>query len=219
MKTLFAVIRREYVQRVTSKWFLVSTFAAPAFFIVAGVAPALYESNREEARRNIAVVDETGVLGNRVEPRLEEAGFTVELASPESEDSLRAQALDGRLGGYVVLDQDALTRGHSTFFGSQGPGAIRGMTIRSAVVQSALEVRLAEAGADVDVDALFAGGSMDLQILAEESSGTSEDEPQFIGVFVGSMLLYMVVLMYAAAVMRAAFSGEITWPAPLPARR
>jgi ABC-2 type transport system permease protein len=82
------------------------------------------------------------------------------------------------------------------------------MTIRSAVTRAALEVRLAEAGADVDVDALFAGGSMDLQILAEESSGTAEDEPEFIGVFVGAMLLYMVVLMYAAAVMRSALEEK-----------
>jgi len=82
------------------------------------------------------------------------------------------------------------------------------MTIRGAVTRAALEVRLAEAGADVDVDALFAGGSMDLQILAEESSGAAEDEPEFIGVFVGAMLLYMVVLMYAAAVMRSALEEK-----------
>jgi ABC-2 type transport system permease protein len=83
------------------------------------------------------------------------------------------------------------------------------MTIRGVIVQSALEARLAETGSEVDLDALFAGGSMDLEILEEGSSGGSfEDEPEFIGVFVGAMLLYMVVLMYAAAVMRAALEEK-----------
>ena len=203
MRTLKAVIRREYLQRVKSKWFLVSTFGAPVFFLGIGVVPILYEKGREETRRSIALVDETGVLANGVEARLREAGFTVDVASPGSEDSLKVQALEGNLGGYMVLNEDALVRGHMTYYGPQGPGAIRGMNIRGAVVQSALEVRLAEVGAEVDLEALFAGGSMDLRFLEEESGGTTEDEPEFIGVFAGAMMLYMVVLLYAAAVMRA----------------
>lgn len=208
MKTLMAVIRREYFQRVKSRWFLVSTLAAPGFMIAAMVIPILYESGREETRRNLALVDETGVLADRVGPRLEEAGYTVEVAPPGSEVSLRVRALDGELGGFLVLRGDALNRGHLTFYGPQGPGTIRGMTIRSIVVQSALEARLAEVGSEVDLDALFRGGSMDLQILEEEAAGATEDEPEFVGVFIGSMLLYMVVLMYAAAVMRAALEEK-----------
>ena len=208
MKILFAVIRREYLQRVKSKWFLVSTIGAPVFFLGVGVVPILWEMGREEARRSVALVDETGALAGRLEPLLEEAGFTVTVAPPGSEDSLRVEALRGDLGGFVVLGEDALVRGHVTYYGSQGPGAIRGMTIRGAVVRSALEARLTEAGADIDLEALFAGGTMDLRILEEETAGTTEDEPEFIGVFAGALLLYMVVLMYAAAVMRAALEEK-----------
>lgn len=208
MNTLFAVIRREYLQRVRSRWFLISTFAAPVLFLGITVVPIIWEMGREEAERTLAVVDRTGVLAERVEPLLEEAGYTVEVAPPGSEDSLRAVALDGGLGGYLVLDEEALSRGHLTFYGSRAPGAIRGMTIRGVVVQSALESRLAETGTDIDLTALFAGGSMDLRILEEESLGTSEDEPEFVGVFTGALLLYMVILMYAAAVMRAALEEK-----------
>jgi ABC-2 type transport system permease protein len=208
MSALLAVIRREYLQRVRSKWFLVSTFAAPAFMFVAMVLPIVYESGREETRRSLALVDETGVLAHRVEPGLEAAGFTVEQAPAGSLDSLRTLAMEGELGGYLVLDEDALSRGHTTFFGSQSPGAIRGMTMRGVVVQSALEARLAETGSDEDLRALFSGGTMDIRILEEEGNGTTESEPEFVGVFIGAMLLYMVVLMYAAAVMRAALEEK-----------
>jgi len=203
MKIVLAIIRREYLQRVKSKWFVVSTLAAPAFLILSMVVPIVYESGQEEVRRNLALVDETGVLAQRMEQGLEEAGYNVELAPPGSEDSLKARALDGELGGYMVLSDDALARGHITFYGPQGPGAIRGMTIRGVVVQSALEARLAETGTQVDLDALFAGGSMDIHLLEESGGGASENEPKFAGAFIGALLLYMVVLMYAAAVMRA----------------
>jgi len=208
MKTVLVVIRREYVQRVKSKWFLMSTLAAPAFLILSMALPILYQTGREATRRNLALVDETGVLADRVEPRLEEAGYTVEVVPPGSQDSLRNLALEGELGGYLVLGDDALARGHLTFYGPQGPGALRGMTIRGVLVQSALEARLAETGSEVDLDALFGGGSMDIQVLEESSSGTAEGEPAFVGVFIGAMLLYMVVLMYAAAVMRAALEEK-----------
>jgi ABC-2 type transport system permease protein len=208
MKALGAVIRREYLQRVKSKWFLISTVAAPAFMIVAMVIPILSQSSRAETRRNIALVDETGVLADRVIPRLEEAGYTVRTVPQGSQESLRDETLEGTLGGYLVLDEEALTRGHTTYYATEGPGSIRGMTIRGVIVQTALEVRLAELGSEVDVGALFAGGSMDVQLLEEGGSEASEDEPQFIGVFIGAMLLYMVVLMYAAAVMRAALEEK-----------
>ncbi|NNM03636.1 MAG: ABC transporter permease [Gemmatimonadetes bacterium] len=208
MKNVLTIIRREYLQRVKSKWFLVSTLAAPAFLIASMVLPILYETGQQETRRHLALVDETGVLADRVEPRLEEAGYTVALAPPGSEDSLRRQALEGELGGYLVLGDDALSRGHLTFYGPQGPGAFQGMAIRGVLVQSALEARLAETGSEIDLNALFGGGSMDIRVLEEASTGTTEDEPAFVGVFIGAMLLYMVVLMYAAAVMRAALEEK-----------
>ncbi|NNM05045.1 MAG: ABC transporter permease, partial [Gemmatimonadetes bacterium] len=208
MNILFAVIRREYLQRVKSRWFLVSTFAAPLFFIGLTVVPILYETSRNETRRTMALVDQTGRLADRVQPMLEEAGFKVSVAPAGALDSLRALALSGDLGSYLVLDDEALSRGHVSYFGTQGPGGIRGMTIRGVVVQSAIEERLLQTGSDIDLDAFFAGGSMELNLLEEASDGTTEDEPEFVGVFAAAILLYMVVIMYAAAVMRAALEEK-----------
>ena len=70
MRRLFAVARREYVERVRSKAFLVSTFLGPV--LVAGfmIAPSiLMERQRGKALR-IAVVDATGALRGGVEKEL-----------------------------------------------------------------------------------------------------------------------------------------------------
>jgi ABC-2 type transport system permease protein len=198
-----AIFRREYVERVKSKWFLFGTLIVPLFFLGLMLVPWLFASGREKSLKTIALVDETGVLHGRVAPRLEEAGFTVRLAGHGTEESLRAQVLAGELGGYMVLGPEALSHGQVTFVGPQGPGLVGGMTIRSAVAQSALEVRLGDEGTREELEALLAGGAMDVRLLQEVGGGPTDGDPQFMGVFVGTMLLYMVILLYAVAVMRA----------------
>ncbi len=203
MNGLLPVLRREYLQRIRSRWFLVGTFLAPLLVVGMMVVPVLYESGKEETRRTLAVVDETGALFDKVGPRLEEAGFTVREAGPDALEALRSEALAGNLGGFLVLGEEALSRGHGVYTGQEGPGLTRSLTIRDAVVRSALEVRLGAAGAAEDLNALLAGGELEVEILEDEGSGAKEDDPAFLGAFVGSMMLYMVILLYAVAVMRA----------------
>lgn len=203
MKSLVPVIKREYLQRVRSRWFLFGTVAAPVFLIGMMVVPMIVESRSQEARRNVALVDETGLLQGRVVPRLEEAGFTVRPEVRSDEAMLRNEVASGALGGFIILPDAALTRGRVEYYGREGPGTITGLTIRSIVAQAAMEVRLAELDSEVDLQALLSGGEMEVFLMEAEGGGASGDDPQFIGAFAGAMLLYMVILLYAVAVMRA----------------
>jgi ABC-2 type transport system permease protein len=203
MKGLLAVTKREYLQRVRSKWFIFATVAAPVLMIGMMVVPIIFESRNQEARRNIALVDETGVLAERIAPRLEEAGFRVNTVDPENRSLLEAQVAGGDFGGFIVLPREALTRGRVEYHGESGPGAITGLSIRGIVAQSALEQRLSEAGEDVDYEALFGGGELEVFILEGNGGSNPEDTPEFLGGFIGAMLLYTTILLYAVAVMRA----------------
>lgn len=203
MKGLIPVMKREYLQRVRSKWFVFGTILAPVFLIGMMVVPIIFESRNQEARRNIALVDETGVLSARVASRLEEAGFTVHPVNPGSEEMLLQQVSDGEFGGFIVLPHEALTRGRVEYHGKSSPGTITGLSIRGIVAQSALEYRLAEADNQVDYEALFGGGELQVVLLESEGIGANEDAPEFLGAFIGAMMLYMVILLYAVAVMRA----------------
>ena len=199
------ILRREYVERVRSKWFVFGTLAMPLFVVGLMVVPWLFASGRGGTERTIVLVDETGVLSGRVAPRLEEGGFTVHVADPGALDSLGAKARAGELGAYLVLGRETLSRGEMLFVGTQGPGLVGGMTIRSAVSQSALEVRLGEEGTREELESLLAGGAMEIRLLQPQGrgGGLSEGDPEFMGVFLGTMALYMVILLYAVAVMRA----------------
>jgi ABC-2 type transport system permease protein len=203
MKGLIPVIKREYLQRVRSKWFVFGTVVAPVFLVGMMVLPIILETRSEEARRNVALVDETGVLAEAVTPRLEEAGFTIRPEAHGTEETLRSEVEEGELGGFIVLREDALTRGRVEYHGKEGPGTITGLTIRGIVAQAAVEARLAQAGIEMDYEAILAGGELEVILLESDGAGLNGDDPQFIGAFVGAMLLYMTILLYAVAVMRA----------------
>jgi len=203
VKGLLPVIRREYLQRVRSKWFLFGTLAAPLLVVGAMAIPILLESRQESAARNIALVDHTGVLMDRVRERLEDAEFNVRSADPGEIPELQAAVEGGDLGGYLVLPEEALSRGRVEFHGRTAPGTFSRLSIRSGVAQSALEHRLEEAGGRTDMESLLAGGELEIILTRSQGGGASEGNPQFVGGFIGAMLLYMVILLYAVAVMRA----------------
>lgn len=66
MTKLFAVIKREYLQRVRSRMFIVATLLGPLMVIVFSVVPAFMFSLKTGGATRIAVVDETGIMYDRV---------------------------------------------------------------------------------------------------------------------------------------------------------
>ncbi len=194
-----AVVRREYLQRVRSKWFVIGTLAAPILALGVMALPILLASQGVERDQRYLVVDHTGVLHEGVVEGLEEAGYQVEVAhGEEAEEEGRARVRTGALGGMLVLDGATLERGAARLVGDRRPSIIRQVAIRQVVSQSALEVRL---GSDAGLDALLAGGELDFEGVTDQASGF--DDAAFAVSFIGAFILYMTILMHAVAVMRS----------------
>src|SRR5438105_4073291 len=85
MRKFLAVVKREYVQRVRSRMFLVVTVAAPLMFALFTVVPTFIAGIKSGGPTRVAVVDETGRMYERVRESL--------LSGPdEDEESAEAQA-------------------------------------------------------------------------------------------------------------------------------
>jgi ABC-2 type transport system permease protein len=69
MNKLLAIIKREYVQRVRSKMFLVATVLGPVMIVIFTVVPAFIMGIKTSATR-IAIVDESGKMFERVHDSL-----------------------------------------------------------------------------------------------------------------------------------------------------
>jgi len=146
------------------------------------------------------VTDATDRLADRVASRLEDAGYTVRVEpwSAAAVEQLSQQAIDGDFGGFIRLDDQTLETGNASFFTTSRPSSIRRLMMQSLISRSVLEAALEVDG--VDAAALLAGGDLRVEVLDEV--GDSDDADFLIG-FLGSMMLYMVILLWAVAVMRA----------------
>lgn len=201
MSNVWAVIRREYLQRVRSKWFVISTIGGPLFMIGLMVIPALTAGRAEKAGRNIAVVDRTGALFERLAPRLEEGGYQVR-EEPWSEDvvfHLTQEISEERLGGFILLDEETLASGSAVFYASKAPSTLQRLTVRGAVSRTALEKILADQG--VDAETMLSGGELRVELLSGEGAGF--EDPKFMVAYLGAFFLYMMFLLYSVSVMRA----------------
>ena len=220
MHKVWAVIRREFVERVRTRTFLLSTLLFPALMIGITLLPVLLD-RRVQAPKRIVVLDgASGEAGTRVTDGLAAAKRTggtgaaryvvtriVAGADLEAErDSLvrqvgvtsEADALDGVL----VISDDAVTTGKIPYYGAN-VGSPQDMRRLETEVQTALRLeRLRRAGIDPFV-AMPALRPIDLQ--AQKVSGgavTGESgDASFILAYVMSFLLYMALLLYGNQVM------------------
>jgi ABC-2 type transport system permease protein len=73
------IVRREYIQRVRSRWFLFSTLVVPLLFVALSVLPVLLASSLGQARRSVVLVDATSdEIGRALEDRLRGANVRSE---------------------------------------------------------------------------------------------------------------------------------------------
>jgi ABC-2 type transport system permease protein len=204
---VWAVIRREYLQRVRSKWFIIATVAGPILMAALMFVPVYFAAQGERGERVLAVVDQTDVLYERLAPRLEAAGYDVsqEAYSENVFAALTQRIEDGEIGVFLVLDEGTMSAGQARLVAKQRPSSLRSLSIRQAVVASALEQQLESAG--VDAVSMLQGGALEVEVL----SAGPRDRPAQLGVsFIGAMFLYMVILLYSVSVMRATLEEKTT---------
>lgn len=202
MSDVWAVVKREYLQRVRSKWFVIGTVAGPLLMLAMFVVPAFFAAQGERNERVVVLADRTGVLAETLAPRLEDAGYTVTV-EPWSESlvaGLSQRTTDGDIGGFLVLDDATLSGGEAVFYGEESPSTLRRFTLQQAVGRSALEYQLGLQG--VDAGALMRGGDLRVEVLSEDGSAGMEDA-RFAVAYMGAFLLYMIILIYSVAVMRS----------------
>jgi len=198
---VWAVIRREYLQRVRSKWFIGVTIAAPIIMIAMIVVPIFLSARGNESDQDLLIVDGSDVLYERLVSDFEASGYSVaeERWRVGVVTDLRQQLSDGDIGGFLVLDQLTLETGEAILYMNDRPSTVRRLALRSAIARAALEYQLEVHG--LDASAMLAGGELRIEMLTDE--GADKDDPQFFVAYMGTMFLYMVILIYAVSVMRA----------------
>src|SRR5260370_16983754 len=93
MRKFFAVVKREYIQRVRTKFFVVATILGPVMMAAFTIVPALMFGIKAGGPTRIAIVDQTGKMYDRVAREL--TGDRSAPNNPPAQDSNQPPQLTG----------------------------------------------------------------------------------------------------------------------------
>ncbi|MEX2181359.1 MAG: ABC transporter permease [Gemmatimonadaceae bacterium] len=227
MGKFWVVFKREYLERVRTKWFIAVTLFGPIFFATIMVLPGYLSVRgmRTATVGNVVIVDATGSgLGERIVERLRPVGLQsttveelirVERIAPADvaarEDSLIALVQRREITGYLVVDSLTL-RGESARYAGRNAGSV-GETerIEAAVRAGLLAHRVEAAGLSAEVARSLAQVRVRLSTerITEQGKGGSGLAGAVFG-FGIAFLLYMSIILYGQNILRGVLEEKTT---------
>jgi ABC-2 type transport system permease protein len=199
-----AVARREYLERVRSKAFLLATLLGPLLMTALMIVPILMAAQPGKPLR-IAILDDTGTLAGPVTEALARHvrdGRPRFVVAPlvEDEARLKEAVRANELDGYLRLNAGVLAGGTAVYYGRNVSNAIDIGLLQTTVSDTLVSRRLTEAGLDpTRVGALTR--KVDLRTVRLTEGGEREDRgAAAVLSIVLMMILYSTVLMWGQAV-------------------
>jgi ABC-2 type transport system permease protein len=219
MGKLFAIIKREYLERIRSKWFIFSTALGPIFFGIIVIVPMVISSRTRPSPdlSHIVILDATGTqLGLRVASELaggisanEPSRAVVrdvapsELAQAESTATREVMRAQNPVMGYLVLDSATLAGKSERYAGRNASALVDVKEIEGAVQRSLLAQRLEHEGLQPSRIKALTDVSLDMssERLTErgrEAGGLASALFSYVLAFV----LYMMLVIYGQQILR-----------------
>ena len=229
MSNVWTLIKREYLERVRSRAFVILTLLMPAVMAAVVLVPARLAQMNTGGESKIVIVANNpqlaGVVGHelgnpKTQPGSEELGgasaptlYSIQVDTDTS-DAERArlgqQVSNGTITGFLWLTDEALA-GHSVVYSTKEASDFgQSRELRNAITTGIARYRLSQKGMKrAEIDALLAPirlKTIRIEKGHEGASGTAV----FLTAFSMVMLLYTVVLIYGLAVMRSVIEEKST---------
>ncbi|MDX2474775.1 MAG: ABC transporter permease [Candidatus Krumholzibacteria bacterium] len=215
MKKIMTVIRKEYLERVRSKSFVIGTLLGPALMSMFIVLPMLLADSGGEDERTIAVIDPSGLYFDRLSSELEDRGhetltvnrIEVGAGGPQAAvEQLKDSILDESVHSGILIDPDFLENRAVNFYNkSVSSLVVRDRMLRPALNKVLREGRFAKAQVPDSMFAYLAARATwtSIAVSAEGGEQEQDEEVGFIMAISLIMIIYMMVLMYGSHTLMA----------------
>lgn len=202
MHKIWTILRSEYWRRVRSKTFILVTLLAPFGILILMLAPGALFYVSQSSATHVAVVDETGVLADRLQQTSSDKFLFTPTAAPL--DSVRSAVRAGVYDGYLTLPDSLLDgKGRAIYYSTGGGGLATRAELQTVVNETVRQQRLTAQNAPPEVmQILDAKVSFATRKLTEE--GTAADSTiGYIAIgWIMALLIYFAVLFYGQYVMQ-----------------
>ena len=225
-KKIFAVIRREYVERIRTKAFWIGTALIPVFFFLY-IAIQVATSHRAGGERQIAVVDATGRL---YEPLVADLAarekardqsnegkgihWVLERRPPAADlnaqkETLRREVLAKKVTGYLILDPKLLNKDAAEFYSTSVSELVTTSQLERAINHVLLKERIAQQDLSPNLASQLER-RVDLKSFKITAKGASEEKGAGIFVvIIFSVMLYSTFLIYGTQNMKGVIDEKI----------
>jgi len=206
MAKLWAIIKREYLERVRSKWFLIATFFGPLFFSAIIIVPAWLAS------RSKATSDIFNTAGDSTNPAKMPAVTVVppsELTRAES--TATRTVMQKKKTGYIVVNQQTIAGEAARYAGRNATSIADMAQLKSAIRQTILAQRLEKVGLDdAQTKAItFIPLEFSTERITERGRAGSGMASVLFGFAIG-FLLYMSIVIYGQTIMSGVLEEKTT---------
>jgi len=210
---IFAVIRREYLERVRTKAFWIATILVPAFFLIY-MAVQFIAIKKTSGERKIAVVDTTGRLAPALASELAAREAALRQKNPGSrgihwvveprsitgdlehtKEALRKEVLSEKIYGYLVLDPGLLEKDRAEYYSISVSEFVALKQMDEAINLTVLRQKIEDRGLPPSV-----GKELEKRVDLETWKVTNKGVTQEKGAGIIAALVFMVI-MYSTFIM------------------
>lgn len=193
------IIRREFMERVTKKSFIITTLLMPVVMLALMAVPAMVAMFSEGDNRSVLVIDESGIIA----PQLENTNTVSFAPAKLSLDSALART---DVDAVLVIPSD-ITVGQKTL--RLYTNIASSINLESAItgqVDDIIEAKRLESYNISDLDRIVAAVHSDvsLQSFRNDKDAGEQESSTFLSYMLGivlTFLLYMCMLLYGQMVM------------------
>ncbi|HSR58531.1 MAG TPA: ABC transporter permease [Candidatus Binataceae bacterium] len=204
------IFKHEYLQRVRTRSFILTTVLLPVFMgVIVAIPAATTVRNASRPRhlvlacadtdlaalvRNTVAANTKGVYSVEIDP---------EVTAAERERLLH-QLSAGRIDGYVWMDSDAIAHGKVIFARRDASDFLGQQLVRSAISAALTRQRLAQHGiAPAEAESMLQGVQLDAVGVGAGKEARGPGIGALVAVIVLVMILFITLLSYGVMVMRS----------------
>jgi ABC-2 type transport system permease protein len=211
---IFAVIRREYLERVRTKAFWIATFLVPVFFL-GYMAVQFAAIKKTSGERKVAVVDVTGRLAPALAAELAARETARTKAKPgsrgihwiveprpitgdleQTKETLRKEVLDKKIYGYLVLDPTLLEKDRAEYYSISVSEFVALAQLEQAINRVLLRRKIEDRGLPASLGKELER-RVDLRTLKVTTKGTTEEKGAgILAAIIFMVIMYMTFFMY-----------------------
>ncbi len=199
----FVIARRELLERIATKWFVLMTLLGPVFMVALVVVPALIASKGTAGAR-IEIIDHTGEVGDVLALRLREHAWVATVVPPTTTEQVELDRIrDDKINGFLVVPAGGLDEGMILYRGDNATSQVVQAYLTRDTTQVVLERRADKHGlTSSQKRAMLAPVHVVPMHSTGEAQGSSGLGAFFIA-YILAFILYMVITLYGVNVMRS----------------